>query len=106
MLVSDSILCHGCLRKRLIPFFKSDQLKQSKPICKQCSVGDDVNLNKECYGDKKFGLRIPVKIRKCLKCDQEFVSRNDFRLCENCKSSHRNESHRLPRKNRRKSFES
>lgn len=37
------------------------------------------------YLDKKRGLKPGVKIKKCLKCDKEFVSLNDMRLCENCK---------------------
>ena len=41
--------------------------------------------HRKYYYDKKHGLPVKVKKRKCINCKAEFNSFNDARLCESCK---------------------
>lgn len=47
------------------------------------------DMNKSQYYHTKTSGQdeIKKKKRKCLKCDKDFMSRNGYRLCEQCKSN-------------------
>lgn len=66
-ITGDTVICSSCGKLRLASI-DITRGTETYRICKTCLKGSTKN-----------------KIRRCLKCDQEFLSFCDYRVCSRCK---------------------
>ncbi len=84
-----SIRCHICDRDKNEPEFPVTRYRISNNICSKC-LGELDKL--KTSSSKKYqqstyfqtGIEVEIKKRICLRCGEQFISRNDYRLCHMC----------------------
>jgi hypothetical protein len=76
------IACSKCCLMKYVSLFPNEIVDAEKPVCKRCAS--------EFTSTMTFkGIRPEMKYRKCLKCDQTYLSINDYRLCERCRENNK-----------------
>lgn len=72
-------LCHQCQTLKLAYRFYKAELESTHPTCKVCNGHNGNKTNN--------GFNVNAKKRNCLKCNEEFTSLRDARVCNYCKRS-------------------
>ena len=68
--------CFKCQKKKKALNFSPGQLKVPDSVCKTCRYVYSYNIPRRDLED--------AKVKVCLKCDLDFVSLCDYRLCNLC----------------------
>lgn len=75
------IKCTVCGKSREESYYSKTTILTGEPVCAPCRR--DLSIGAKRY--HLNGLTIEFKARHCLKCDREFISRNNNRVCNPCK---------------------
>jgi hypothetical protein len=78
----SKILCIKCKKLKAVLQFSVEDRKAGKPICFLCKKKLSLGVRLE---KKYIAKNLKKTIRVCLKCDREFVSVNNNRICYSCK---------------------
>ena len=74
--------CIKCGKNKAHQGYSKEQLATGELICNLCK-GE--SKGSRYYHSKAEDLEVHIKIRKCLKCGDQFKSFNWYRLCDYCR---------------------
>ena len=83
-LASERIRCTVCGKEMVAKYFAKKQLHIGTNVCKYC-VRAGIKKKKDALN----------KVRKCLKCDKNFLSRNGYRICNPCHGTEEYKNHTI-----------
>lgn len=74
-------VCFIC-EKEVNKIFRTIINQKSEKLCVNCNY----THGKKIQSQKRAGMKVPVKKRECLRCEKEFTSINEMRVCGQCKA--------------------
>lgn len=74
--------CKICNTEKELKYFPKNVLLKSIKTCNACIGRYKIST---IIGKMDSNESIEIKLRICLKCDKEFISVNELRICNKCK---------------------
>ena len=82
------IECTVCKAKKDQSKFPKPTLRSRRFICASCNHKYKLDAR---ITNEKHNPPMDIKVRKCLRCDQDFASINGYRVCYGCRELNKSE---------------